>query len=333
MPIPDTMQAITLAQTGDPDVLTPTTLATPRPQAGEVLIRVQAAGVNRADVAQRRGVYPVATGDHPVPGLEVAGDIVAVGDGVTGHAVGDRVCTLVEGGGYAEYVAVPAVKSMRWPQGYDATLAAALPEAFFTAWANVFQAGQLQSGETLLVHGGRGGVGTAAIGMARAFGATTIATSGSDTGCRDCLELGADHAINYRTQDIAATGRTLTDDAGVDVILDHLGAPGLPNNLQALAMDGRLVIIGFTGGSTVEQLDLTPILTRRLVVTGSAMRPRSAAEKGGIASELAEHVWPLLDRGDLMPSIAATFALSDAADAHRFMEEGNYLGKVVLTVA
>lgn len=332
MSMPQTMQAVVFHQTGGPEVLESVTLQLPEMLADEVLVRVQAAGVNRADIIQRLGRYPVPT-DNPVPGLEVAGEIVAVGKQVTGWKPGDHVCALVEGGGYAEYASVAAIKLLRWPDGYDAIRAAALPEAHFTVWANLFQAGHLHAGETALVHGGRGGVGATAIVLARAFGARVLATSGSAEGCADCLALGAHVAINYRAEAFADAVKRATDGRGVDVTLDPIGAANFDANLSALAMGGRLVIIGFTGGSKLEQADLTPILTRRLVVTGSAMRPRSAAQKGAIAQELLQSVWPRLDRGQCGPVIARTFPLAQAADAHRLMEQGGYLGKVILRIA
>ncbi len=326
------MIAIAARTTGAAEVLVPAHLPTPVPGPGEVLIRVEAAGVNRADVLQRQGRYPIDTGANPVLGLEVAGSIAALGAGVMDWAVGDRICTLTNGGGYAQYAVAPAVQLLRWPQGYDAVAAACLPEACFTVWANVFQTGRLRAGETLLVHGGRGGVGSMAIQLAHALGARVIATSGSDAGCRDCIALGADHAINHQTQDLAAAVLAATGGHGVDVILDPVGAANLEGNLASLAPRGRLVLIGFTGGHLAESLDLTPILARQLVLTGSAMRPRSATEKGTIATELLARVWPLLDAGQCRPRLARVFPLADAADAHRCMEAGGYLGKIVLTV-
>lgn len=332
MKIPAQITAVVARVAGDPDVLQQVSLPVPVPGAGEVLIRVQAAGVNRADALQRQGKYPVRTGANPVLGLEVAGEIVQLGAGVSGWKIGDRVCTLTDGGGYAEYAVAPAVQLLRWPENYDAVLAAALPESCFTVWANLFQAGCLRAGETVLIHGGRGGVGTMAIQMAHAFGARVLATSGSVQGCRDCLALGAERAINYKTEDFAESVLKATQGKGVDVILDPLGGTNLGRNVLSLAMDGRLVIIGFTGGHVAERVDLTPILVRRLVITGSAMRPRSAAEKGVIARELAERLWPLLDQGQCNPPLARVFPLDEAAAAHRLMEAGGYLGKIVLRV-
>lgn len=327
------VHAIVFHQPGGPDVLEYAEVPQPQPAAGEILIRVHAAGVNRADVLQREGRYPMPTGANPVPGLEVAGEIAALGEGVTGWNLGDRFTTLANGGGYAEYVTAPARQLLRWPRGYDAIAAAALPEACFTVWANLFQAAHLQAGETCFIHGGRGGVGALAIQLAAAFGARVLASSGSIEGCHDCMRLGAEIAVNYHTEDFVAACKRATGGRGVDVILDPIGAANLNQNLAALAMDGRLSIIGFTGGAVARDADLTPILARRLVVTGSAMRPRSAEEKAAIATELAEQVWPLLDRGACRPPIAKVFPLERAADAHRLMETGGYLGKIVLRVA
>lgn len=332
MHLPSTMHAVIARSAGGPEVLDLVALPLPAPAPGAVLIRVLAAGVNRADVLQRQGRYPVATGSNPVLGLEVAGEIVGLGTGVAGWAIGDRVCTLTQGGGYAEYATAPAMQLLRWPQGYDAAHAACLPEAAFTVWANVFEAGRLRTGETLLVHGGRGGVGGFAIQLATARGAHVIATSGSAAGCRDCLAIGAEHAIDYRREDFSAAVLTLSGGHGADVILDPIGAGNLARNVAALAMDGRLVIIGFLGGSVAERLDLAPILVRRLVITGSAMRPRSAAEKAAIAAALGTQVWPLLDAGRCTPKLAATFPLKQAATAHALMDAGGYFGKLVLTL-
>ncbi|HET7308168.1 MAG TPA: NAD(P)H-quinone oxidoreductase [Gammaproteobacteria bacterium] len=326
------MPAVVAREAGDVDVLECCQFPLPVPAAGEVLIRVRAAGVNRADVLQRQGRYPIPTGGTPILGLEVAGEIVALGGGVSGWSLGDRVCTLTNGGAYAGYAVAPAVQLLPWPRGYDAVPAACLPESCFTVWANVFQAGRLRAGETALIQGGRGGVGTMAIELARAFGARVLATSGSDEGCRDCLGLGAQHAINYHREDFVAAVMAATEEHGVDVVLDHVGASSLERNLAVLAPDGRLVLIGVTGGHVAEHVDLLPFLARRLVLTGSAMRPRSAAEKGAIAAELLAKVWPLLNEGRCRPQVAHMFPLEKVAEAHRLMEEGGYLGKIVLTV-
>lgn len=295
---------------------------------GEVLIDVAAAGVNRADVWTRMGRYPIKTNGNPVLGLEVAGTVAACGEGVDGAWRGRRVCTLTDGG-YAQYAVAPAGQLLAWPDGFDAVQAAALPEAVFTVWANLFAAGHLAAGETALIHGGRGAVGLTAIQLAKARGARVLATSGSDAGCADCRRVGADAAINYRRDDLVAACRALAP-SGVDVILDPIGAANLAANLAVLGMDGRLVVIGFTGGAVAERVDLTPVLARRLVITGSAMRPRGPAEKAALATAITREVWPLLAREDCQPVIARTFPLAHAAEAHRLMEAGGYLGKIVL---
>ena len=305
----------------------------PQPAADEVLIRVLAAGVNRPDVQQRRGLYPPPPGASPVLGLEVAGEVVAAGAAVTQHRLGDRVCALTNGGGYAEYCTAPATQALPWPRGYDALRAAALPETYFTVWANVFMLGGLAAGESLLVHGGTSGIGVTALQLARAFGATVYATAGSDEKVAACLRLGAEAAINYRNQDFLPEIQRLTGKRGVDVVLDMVGAAYFPRNLRCLALDGRLVIIAFLGGSKVEGFDLVPVMTRRLTITGSTMRPRTPAQKGAIAEALREQVWPLLDEGRCGPVIHQTFPLAEAPAAHALMESSAHIGKIVLSVA
>lgn len=333
MALPSTMRIVEAAQAGGPEVLRLASAAVPVPQPDEVLIRVQVAGVNRPDVAQRSGSYPPPPGASPIIGLEVAGEVVAVGAGVDRYRVGDKVCALTNGGGYAEYCTAPQAQTLPWPKGYDALRAAALPETFFTVWANLFMAGRLARGERVLIHGGTSGIGVTAIQLAAAFGATAYATAGSDEKVAACVKLGAAAGINYRTQDFGAEIKTLTDSKGVDVILDMVGAAYFPRNVRALALDGRLVIIAFLGGSKVEAADLTPIMTRRLTVTGSTMRPRTTAQKGVIADQLREKVWPLLDQGQCAPVIHATFPLAKAAEAHALMESSAHTGKIMLTVA
>jgi NADPH2:quinone reductase len=318
---------------GGPEVLVPATGPVPRPRPDEVLIRVRAAGVNRPDVAQRAGTYPPPAGASPVIGLEVAGEVVAIGADVAGFAVGDAVCALTNGGGYAEYAVAPATQVLPWPHGYDAIRAAAVPETYFTVWANLFGHGRLARGEAALVHGGTSGIGVTALQLGHAFGATMYATAGSDEKVAACLALGAAGAINYRAEDFLDALRRLTDGRGVDVVLDMVGAPYFARNLRALAMDGRLVLIAFLHGARLEALDLTPIMLRRLVVTGSTMRPRTAAQKGEIARALRAHVWPLLDAGRCGPVIHAVFPLAEAAEAHRLMESGAHIGKIMLRVA
>ena len=331
MTLPDTMTYIEVAQPGGPDVLRPATAPVPRPREGEVLIRVAAAGVNRPDVAQREGKYPPPPGASPHLGLEVAGEVVAVGPGVS-IQMGAQMCGLANGGGYAEYCVVPATQCLPWPKGYDAVRAAALPETFFTVWANLFDIGRLSEGESVLVHGGSSGIGTTAIQLARAFGARVYVTAGSADKCEACVKLGANAAINYKEADFADSIKQFANGAGVNVVLDMVGGPYAQRNLRCLAMDGRLVIIAFLGGAKVEQFDLTTIMVRRLTVTGSTMRPRTAAQKGVIAQSLLTKVWPKLEDGSIAPVIHASFPLAEAAAAHRLMESSDHIGKIMLTV-
>ena len=323
------MIAIEIAQPGPPDVLRPVERPRPVPSDGEVLIRVRAAGVNRPDIMQRLGKYPPPPGASDIPGLELSGEVVEV-RGAGRWVVGDTVCALVAGGGYAEYCAVPAVQCLPIPAGLDPVSAAAVPETFFTVWTNVFQRGRLQPGETLLVHGGTSGIGTTAIQLARAFGATVIATAGSDEKCEACRRLGAAAAVNYRTTDFVAATRDATGGRGADVILDIVGGDYVPRNVECLAVDGRLVQIGLIGGSRA-QLDLRVVLQKRLTLTGSTLRARTVDEKGALARDVEVHVWPLLAAGTVQPVVNATFPLRQAADAHRLLESGDFIGKIVLT--
>jgi NADPH2:quinone reductase len=332
MPIPQTMTYVRANGAGGPEVLVLTTGPVPAPKPDEVLIRVQAAGVNRPDVAQRQGSYPPPPGASPILGLEVAGEVVAIGDQVTTLSVGDLVCALTNGGGYAEYCTAPAPQCLPWPKGYDAIRAGALPETSFTVWANLFQIGRLTDGQTALVHGGTSGIGVTAIQFAHEFGARIFATAGSDSKCTACLELGADAAINYRTQDFAAEVKTLTGGRGVNVILDMVGGPYMARNVRSLGMDGRLVMIAFLQGSKVQDFDFVPVLVRRLTITGSTMRPRTTAQKGAVAAELRAKVWPVLDAGRCPPVIHAVFPLAQAAEAHRLMESSQHVGKIMLSV-
>jgi NADPH:quinone reductase len=332
MPIPQTMPYIQAANAGGPEVLGLANGPLPVPKPDEVLIRVQAAGINRPDVMQRQGSYPPPPGASPILGLEVAGEVAAIGGQVTTLSVGDQVCALTNGGGYATYCVAPAPQCLPWPTGYDAIRAAALPETSFTVWANLFQLGRLAKGETTLIHGGTSGIGVTAIQLAREFGARVFATAGSDEKCAACLKLGADAAINYRTQDFAAEVKTLTDGHGVNVVLDMVGAPYITRNIRSLAIDGRLVLIAFLQGSKVENFDFLPVLVRRLTIAGSTMRPRTTAEKGSIAAELREKVWPVLDAGRCSPVIHATFPLAQASEAHRLMEASTHIGKIILTL-
>lgn len=333
---PETMRIIAHGAGGGPEVLVPATAPVPAPAADEVLIKVAAIGVNRPDVAQRSGKYPPPPGASPILGLECAGEVVAVGAAVTRFAVGERVCALTNGGAYAEYAVAPEAQALAWPAGFDALRAAALPETYFTVWANLFgtahsAGGALKPGETVLVHGGTSGIGVTAIQLAKAFGATVLATAGTDAKCAEMTRFGADHAINYRTQDFVAEVKARTGGALCDVVLDMVGAPYFARNLRCLAMDGRLVMIAFLGGETAEAVDLRPIMVRRLTVTGSTMRPRSTAQKGEIAAALAAKVWPLLTQGRALPHIHATFPLARAAEAHALMESSAHVGKIMLT--
>lgn len=303
----------------------------PVPGPGDVLIRVAAAGVNRPDVMQRSGKYPPPPGASDIPGLEVAGIVEGVGREVSGWQAGDRVCALVSGGGYAEYCVAPAPQCLPTPAGMTFVGAAALPETFFTVWTNVFERGRLIAGESALIHGGSSGIGTTAIQLARAFGARVFATAGSAEKCAACERLGAERAINYREADFVAAVRNLTAGLGVDVILDMVGGDYVARNLDALAVDGRLVQIAMMAGAKA-QISLVPVLQRRLTLTGSTLRPRSVAEKGAIARALREHVWPLLEAGEVAPVVFRTFPLRDAAAAHRLMESSEHIGKLVLEV-
>lgn len=331
--LPDEMQQAVAAGAGGPEVLTLARAPVPHPRDDEVLIRVMAAGVNRADVLQRRGLYPPPADASPIIGLEVAGLVVATGGDVRTPRIGDRVCALTNGGGYAEYCVAPAVQCLPWPEGYDAVAAAALPEACFTVWTNLFDQGRLARGESLLVHGGTSGIGVTAIRLAREFGAQVFATAGSAEKCAACVELGAGMAIDHRREDFSARVKDITGGRGVDVILDIVGAGYFERNLRCLAVDGRLVVIGLMQGATVERFDLLPVVQRRLVITGSSLRPRSTAEKGAIAQALRERVWPILDAGRAAPRVHAVFELANAAAAHRLMESSAHIGKIVLRVA
>jgi NADPH:quinone reductase len=325
------MIAIEISHPGGPEVLTPVERPMPEPEAGEVLIRVAAAGINRPDVMQRRGVYPPPPGASDLPGLEVAGTIEHVGAGVSEWRGSDRVCALVAGGGYAEYCVAPAPQCLPIPEGLDFAHAAAIPETFFTVWTNVFERGRLQAGETALFHGGTSGIGTTAIQLAAARGAVVFATAGSDDKCRACEKLGARRAINYRSEDFVEAIKALTNGRGVDLILDIIGRDYLDRNLRALALDGRLVQIGVISGSEAT-IDLRRMLGRRLTLTGSTLRPRTVEEKGSIADALRREVWPMLESGRVKPIVYRTYPLKEAADAHRLMESSEHVGKIVLTV-
>jgi NADPH2:quinone reductase len=325
------MRAIEIAEPGGPDVLRLTERPVPHLADGEVLVKVAASGVNRPDIMQRMGKYPPPPGASDLPGLEISGVVVAVSGSSTGVREGDRVCALVAGGGYAEFCAVPAVQCLPVPRAMPDDHAAAIPEAFFTVWTNLFERAGLKSGESVLVHGGTSGIGTTAIQLARARGSIVLSTAGSDAKCAACRELGATRAINYRTEDFVAAVGEATGGTGVDVVLDIVGADYLPRNIECLRPNGRLVQIGLIAGSKAT-LDLRAILQKRLTITGSTLRARTPQEKGAIARALEAAVWPLLDRGEVRPVVHRTFPLAQAADAHRELESGRVIGKVVLTV-
>lgn len=322
------MAAVEIGRPGGPEVLRTSRRPVPLPPPGEVLIEVAAAGVNRPDLMQRRGLYPPPAGASDIPGLEVAGTIAAVGEGVVGLAPGQAVCALVTGGGYAEYCTAAAALCLPIPKGLSLVQAAALPETFFTVWANVFGREGLRAGQRFLVHGGGGGVGSTAIQLAREFGAEVYATAGGPEKCAFCEQLGA-RAIDYRHEDFVARIRQLTAGMGVDLILDMIGGPYLQRNLDSLAPGGKLSIIAVQGGPKAE-INLLPVFLKRLTITGSTLRPRSVPEKAAIAAELAEKVWPLLESGRIGPIVHRSFPLAEAAEAHRLMESGGHRGKLVL---
>lgn len=328
IPQSDLMQVVEITRPGGPEVLQTATRPVPVPGVGEIVIRVAYAGVNRPDAAQRAGTYAPPPGASDLPGLEAAGHIAAVGPGVTRWQEGDQVCALLPGGGYAEYVACPADHALPVPQGLDLRAAACLPETFFTVWTNVFLRGGLQAGERFLVHGGSSGIGTTAIQLANVRGARVFATAGSDDKCAACTRLGAEQAINYRTQDFVAE---LKAQGGANLILDMVGGDYLPRNIQALADDGRLVQIAFLNGPKIE-VNMAPVMVRRLTITGSTLRPQSVAAKTAIAQDLEREVWPLLAAGRIAPVIDTEFPLAQAADAHRHLESSAHIGKIVLKV-
>lgn len=330
MPLQPDMTAIEIREPGGPDVLAPCVRPRPVAGAGELLVRVAAAGVNYPDVMQRRGRYPPPPGASDIPGLEIAGVVETVGEGVEGFAVDAEVCALVAGGGYAEYCAVPAPQCLPLPRGLDMVVAAAIPETFFTVWTNLFDRGRLAAGETALIHGGAGGIGTAAIQIAAALGARVLATAGSARKCEACLTLGAERAIDYRNEDFVAAAREATGGRGVDVILDLVGGDYTPRNLDLLAEDGRLVQIAVQGGATAE-VSLFTVMRKRLTLTGSTLRPRPVEAKAAIAAALRARVWPLLESGRIAPVVHATYPLREAAAAHALMESGAHIGKIVLT--
>ena len=329
MAIPETMRVVEITEPGPPDALRIRTRPVPVPGAGEVSIRVAAAGVNRADTMQRKGNYPPPPGASDIPGLEVSGTVAAVGEGVSDLGVGDEVCALLTGGGYAEYCLAPAPQCLPIPAGVSLVDAAALPEAYATVWTNVIDRGRLEAGESLLVHGGSSGIGTVAIQLARLFGARIFATAGTPAKCAACVELGAERAIDYRAEDFAAVLGEATGGRGVDLILDMVGGAYLQRNLASLAIEGRLVVIALMEGATAE-LDLARLMSRRLTVTGATLRARSIAQKAEIMMALRARVWPRFASEELRPIVHAAYPLANAAEAHRVMESSVHTGKLLL---
>jgi NADPH:quinone reductase len=328
MTLPDTMRAVEISAPGGPEVLTPCTRPLPTPRAGEILIRLAHAGVNRPDALQRAGSYAPPPGASDLPGLEGAGEVVALGAGVSQWLIGDRVTALLPGGGYAEYVATPAAHALPIPEGLTLAEAACLPETFFTVWSNVFMRGGLQAGERFLVHGGSSGIGTTAIQLAAAFGARVFTTAGSDEKCAVCRDLGAEVAINYREADFVEVLRAA---GGADLILDMVGGDYIARNIRALADEGRMVHIAFLSGPKAE-INFAQVMARRLTITGSTLRPQSDAAKARIAAELREKVWPLIEAGRVRPVMDSAFALEDAARAHERIESAGHIGKIVLNI-
>ena len=329
MAIPETMRVVDIVEPGPPEGLQVGTRPVPVPAAGEVLIRVAAAGVNRADTMQRKGNYPPPPGASDILGLEVSGTVAAIGEGVSDPAVGNEVCALLTGGGYAEYCLAPAPQCLPIPAPVSLTDAAALPEAYATVWTNVIDRGRLQDGESLLVHGGSSGIGTVAIQLARLFGARVFATAGTPAKCATCVALGAERAIDYRAEDFVAVLREATGGRGVDLILDMVGGAYLQRNVASLAIEGRLVIIALMEGAAAE-LDLARLMSRRLTVTGATLRARAVEEKAGILASLRDRVWPHFATGELRPIVHASYPLAEAAEAHRVMESSVHTGKLLL---
>lgn len=330
-PIPQHMTAIEISQPGGPEVLLPTLRPTPAPRGREVLIRVRAAGVNGPDVLQRKGLYDPPPGASDIPGLEVAGEVVALGEGVTRLRIGEQVMALIPGGGYAEYAVADERNALPLPKGLELTEAAALLETFMTVWTNLFQRGQFKAGDSVLIHGGASGIGTTATMLARAFGASTVITTIRNEEQRQAsLALGADVAINYQTEDFVEAALAATAGKGVDVVVDIIGGDYVSRNYQVAAMNGRIVQIGLLKGPA-QNVDLFPMLTKRLTHLGSTLRSRSHEEKAAIMAELQAHVWPLIESGRVKPRVSATFSLRQASDAHRLLDTGGHIGKVVLT--
>jgi NADPH:quinone reductase len=329
--LPTTMRYITHGDGGGPEVLRLAEGALPAIGPREVLIQVHFAGLNRADLLQRAGKYPPPSGASPILGMEVAGRVAALGPEVTAWKVGDQVCALTPGGGYADFCRTDASHCLALPRGFDLANAAAIPEAFFTVWTNLVDRGRLQPGENVLIHGGSSGIGYTAIQIAKQFGANVFTTVGDEQKAKFCRGLGADHVINYRTHDFVAEMKRITGARGVDIVLDMVGGPYIEKNISLLTFEGRLVQIAFLEGSTVPDFDFMPIMLRRLIVTGSTLRPRSVEEKGNIAHALRERVWPLLESGLVKIVIYKIFPMSEVAEAHRMMERGEHTGKIVLS--
>jgi NADPH2:quinone reductase len=328
---PAEMTVIEISTPGGPEVLTPVKRPVPEPAPGEILLKVQAAGINRPDLLQRQGNYPPPPGASDIPGLEAAGTVAALGEGVTGFKIGDKVCALLAGGGYAEYVAVPAPQCLPIPAPLTLIEAAALPETLFTCWTNLIDGGHLKAGETVLIHGGASGIGTTGIQLAKALGATVFVTAGSAEKCAACLRLGADLAIDYKTEDFVAAIKQATAKRGVDVVMDMVGGDYVRRDIEILAQGGRHVSISTQGGIEAT-IPIFKVMQKRLILTGSTLRPRSPAEKGRIAAALHETAWPMIAAGKLKPIIHATFPLERAAEAHRALEDGDHIGKIVLTL-
>lgn len=329
--LPEQMRCVEIKEPGSADKLVPAERPLPKLSAGQVLLSVQAAGVNRPDIIQRNGHYPPPPGASDILGLEVSGEVVSAADDVSSVKVGDRVCALVPGGGYAEYVAAPAATCLPIPKNLDMIEAAAIPETFFTVWHNVFERGNLKANESLLIHGGSSGIGTTAIQLAKSNGAFVVATAGSDNKCEACRKLGADLVINYKNADFVEEVRTKVSGKGVDVILDMVGGGYIPRNIRCLKPDGRLVNIAFLQGSKAD-VDFMPMMLKRLTITGSTLRARETGFKGAIAAALKTNVWPLLENGEVRPIIDTVLPLDKAVDAHRLMESSQHIGKIVLAV-
>ena len=329
--LPDTMTAIEISTPGGPEVLVPVSRPVPEPGMGELLIEVAAAGVNRPDLLQRQGHYPVPPGASDLPGLEVAGRVVALGFGAHGFAIGDEVCALLAGGGYAQYAAVPAAQCLPVPKGLSLVEAASLPETFFTVYTNLVERAQFKFGDTVLIHGGTSGIGVAAIQMAASLGGKVFATAGSYDKAHFCEKLGASRGINYKLEDFVELVKAGTDGQGVDIILDMVGGSYVQRNIACAAVEGRIVNIAFLQGARVE-VDLNQVMRKRLTLTGSTLRPRSVEEKGAIAQQLRRRIWPLIERGAIKPVVHKTFPLAEAAEAHRLMASSEHIGKIILTI-